>query len=95
MTLRIAAVISILASLILAAFAALCWTASNVYFRPVHYAIREGEGDPYMIAIKCGSQLASEMLLPTFVLAFMNMLMAIAILRSSTGRIENTDLKNN
>ena len=92
---RIAAVISILASVILAPFAALCWTASNVYFHPVHYAIREGEGDAYMIAIECGSQLASEMLIPTFVLAFMNMLMAIAVLRTSTGRIEHTDSKNN
>jgi len=91
MNLNIAAVISILASLILAAFAVLCWTASNVYFRPVHYAIRLGEGDAYMIAIGCGAQIATEMLVPTLVLAFMNLLMAIAILRRSTGRKGSND----
>ncbi len=95
MNVRSAAIFSLLASLLLSAFSGLCWMASNVYFRPVHYATREGEGDPYLVALQCGSQLATEMLIPTLALAFMNVFMAGAILRTSTSPLESTDTESN
>lgn len=61
------------------AYAAFCWVMVNTYFRPVHFALKSQEGDPYAIAVQCGQSLASDLLSAFSVFAVCGIVLLLTI----------------